>query len=190
MAKDKRSHDQKRKAKLAKRTQHQAADVTPFEGKKYQAPRWALIVTQTEMGVYEVILWTGHRLTNQHAEAAFIQLVRQLRMGLSPMLAEGEPPVVYTPGNEPEFLIWNIRRNWSIHFEERGIVAVEDLIGILRTLLYSIEAHAWNTGPTKGYVHFIEGYMRRLGAPRFIPPPPAPPPAAPEPDSPQPGPIP
>src|SRR5262249_43098399 len=126
MAKDKRSHDQKRKAKLAQRNRREAAttDVTPYEGRKYQAPRWAIARSQTEMAVYEAIIWTGHRLTNKHAGAAFTQLVRELRQGLSPVPLEAEPPLVYTPGQEAEFLIGNIRRNWGLLFQEHGKVAV------------------------------------------------------------------
>jgi hypothetical protein len=30
-------------------------------------------------------------------------------------------------------------------------------------LLYSIEAHAWNTGRSRGYVAFLDGFMRRMG---------------------------
>jgi hypothetical protein len=118
----------------------------------------------TRWAVYETITWSEHRLTNQDARAAFTQLAQDLRKGLSPVLKVDEPPVACTPGREKEFLIWNLRRNWGIFFHTQGEVPVADLIGILRALLYSIEAHAWNTGASRGYVHFIEGYMRAQGA--------------------------
>src|SRR5262249_19283838 len=45
-------------------------------------------------------------------------------------------------------------------------VATEDLVGILRTLLNSIEAHGWNTGAGRGYVSFLVGVMERGGIPQ------------------------
>jgi hypothetical protein len=51
MAKDKLSRDQKRKAKLAERKKHQLVSVTPYEGTKYQQPKWEPVVWQTEKTV-------------------------------------------------------------------------------------------------------------------------------------------
>ena len=43
--------------------------------------------------------------------------------------------------------------------EEAGPVDPKDLVGILRTLLHSIEAHAWHRGPERGYVSFLQEFM-------------------------------
>ena len=161
--KDRRSHDQKRKAKLSKRAAKQPpAEPTPYSGAKYRADRWAPQVYETELAVYETIRLSGRLLTNAQVKTAFVQLIGQLRKGVPAALPDGEPEVTFAAGNEVEFLVWNIRRHWRILFQEKGPVSKEDLIGILRTLLYSIEAHAWNTGVARGYVSFLEDFMQRL----------------------------
>lgn len=162
MSKDRRSHDQKRKAKLAKRAKRQPShEPEPYSGRKYQADRWVPHVYQTELAVYETIKLSNRRLTNDQVKAAFVGLIYHLRAGQPPLLPEGEPDRSLAPGSEVEFLTWNIRRHWGVLFREEGPVSPDDLIGILRTLLYSIEAHAWNKGPDRGYVRFLESFLER-----------------------------
>jgi hypothetical protein len=162
MSRHNQSHDQKRKAKLAKRAARRpVVDLTPYAGKKYQQDRWVPHVYQTELAVYETIHASGHLLTNDHVKAAFVQLIKHLGSGQPALLAEGDPDVLYAPGREVEYLIWNIRRHWGLLFAERGPVRDQDLIGILRTLLHSIKAQAWHSGPDRGYVHFLEHFIQR-----------------------------
>ncbi len=162
-----KSRDQKRKDKLAKRTQkdweRQRDAILPYDGTKYQAPEWVPQVSQTELAVYEAIVASGRRLTNDQVKTAFETLVRHLRDGQPALLPEGSPEVTFEAGAEVEFLVWNIRRHWGIAVERYGPVKTEDLIGILRTLLYSIEAHAWNTGRSLGYVAFLYKFIRDGG---------------------------
>lgn len=157
------SRDQKRKAKLAERAKKRpVSESLAYSGTKYQADRWTPHVYQTELAVYETIVLSDRRLTNSQVEAAFIQLIGRLRAGLTAPLQEEEPEVIFVAGSEVEFLMWNIRRNWRILFQEQGPVSTGDWVGILRTLLNSIEAHAWNTGRHRGYVHFLQGFMQRV----------------------------
>jgi hypothetical protein len=162
MAKDRRSRDQKRKAKLTRRTDRQRGDgPQPYAGKKYQGQRWVPHVYQTELAVYEAVLRSGRGLTNVQVRAAFVELIEHLRRGLSPLLPPDALAVPFAPGNEVHFLVWNIRRHWGLLFEEQGPVDPEDLIGILRTLLFSIEAQAWARGKDRGYVDFLYHFMQQ-----------------------------
>jgi hypothetical protein len=159
-ARERRSHDQKRKAKLARRAERETT-FEPLSSRKYQASRWTRHVYQTELGIYETILESERRLTNDQVRQALIRLIKHLHQGQPALLAEGEPAVSFQSGNEVEYLAWNIRRHWGLLFEEEGPVSNEDLIGILRTLLYSIQAHGWNTGASRGYVDFLDGFIQR-----------------------------
>ena len=151
MAKDRRSRDQKPKAKLVNRSRKQTAgDPLAYSGKKYQSDRWLPHVAETEQAVYGLIKFSQSRLTNDQVRTAFVQLIEHLRQGQPGPLSDGEPETAFSSGNEVEFLVWNIRRHWRILVEEEGPVAAEDLTGILRTLLHSIQAHAWNTGSGPG----------------------------------------
>ena len=118
-------------------------------------------VYQTELAIYEAIVLSGRRLTNEQVRAALVWLIKHLRSGQPAPLAEDEPEVAFAVGNEVEFLVWNIRQHWGILFQEQGPVRDDDLVGILRTLLNSIVAHAWQTGPSRGYVAFLDGFMQR-----------------------------
>jgi hypothetical protein len=167
MAKDRRSRDQKRKAKLTERTRRRGpVESLAYHGTTYQADEWVAHVFETEKAVYEAIKLSQGHLTNEQVREAFVQLIEELRKGQPGPLADGEAEVVFSAGKEREYIVWNIRRHWRILVEEVGPVAVDDLIGILRTLLGSIEAHGWNTGPGRGYVSFLVGFMERGEIPR------------------------
>ena len=162
MGKDRRTHDQKRKAKLAERAKKQRQNASlAYTGTKYQADRWVPHVQHTELAIYETIRLSERRLTNDQVEKALIHLIAQLRAGMHPLLPEGEPEVVFASGQEVEFLVRNIRRRWGILFEQWGPTPTDDLIGILRTLLNSIEAHAWHRGAESGYLAFLESFVQR-----------------------------
>lgn len=161
-AKERRSRDQKRRAKLAQRAKKQEpAGPLPYSGRKYQTERWVPHVYQTELAIYEAIVLSRRQLTNPQVREALVQLIGHLREGKPPLLAEDAPAIAFSVGNEVEFLVWNIRSHWRSLFEEQGPVSTEDLVGILRTLLHSIEAQAWARGPSRGYVSFLDEFMRQ-----------------------------
>ena len=163
MSKKKQSHDQKRKAKLAKRAERRPPEVDlAYEGSKYRADEWTEAVFATELGVYEAYVTLDRKLTNQQAKEAFTELITDLRDGMSPLLDAKEEDAEELD-HPVDFLIWNIRRSWTQFVEDESPLATKDMIGILRTLLYSIKAHAWNTGPSTGYLSFLEGFMKRGG---------------------------
>src|SRR5262245_11366926 len=123
-----------------------AEDVTPYEGSKYRADQWTDVFFEIEYSIYQAIQQSDHRLTNDQAEAAFKTLVRSLRRGEPAVPAEPMPPPIYVPGEEVAFLTAMIRQSWAALFADGRTVASGDLIGILRTLLFSMEAQAWDRG--------------------------------------------
>ncbi len=154
------SHDQKRKAKLAKRRDKAGPpEITPYEGSKYQAPRWTPFVYATEKAIYEVIVLSERRLTNDAVRRTFVELIYLLRSKVSAALPEGAPEVVFDLADPVPYLSYKIRLAWRTVQQESGPVRNDDWIGILRTLLNSIEAHAWNSGASRGYVVFLENFI-------------------------------
>lgn len=161
MAKKRLSHDQKRKAKLAKRAEKKGPMDTlpqPYEGERYRHDRWIPHVYATESGIYETIQLSRRQLTNEQVHAALIQLIKYLRRGQPILLPEGTPDLVYSPDKAVEYIMWNIRRHWGELFTDVGPVARDDLDGILRTLLFSMEAQAWDR--PGGYVDFLYHFMQ------------------------------
>jgi hypothetical protein len=156
------SKDQRRKDKLARRTKRQENAPTPYSGKKYRDGHWTRHVYATELAVYETIQASGRRLTNEQAREAFVTLIKALRSGAPAELGDDEPDLEYLAGQEVPYLIWNIRAHWTDFVLDHGPVATEDWIGILRTLLYSIESHGWHTGSGRGYLAFLEGFIGEM----------------------------
>lgn len=160
MAKKRLSHDQKRKAKLAKRARKEGPQESlpqPYEGERYRQPEWTTPVFATEKAIYEAIVLSDRTLTNQKVNAALVKLIQYLRRG-QPILLEADAPAVeYSAENAVEYLTWNMRRHWGELFHKHGPVAREHLDGILRTLLYSMEAQAW--ARPGGYVDFLYHFL-------------------------------
>ena len=158
---------QKRQTKLAKRARKERSSKpagsapTPYSGRKYQTERWVPLVYQTELAIYEAITLSRGRLTNKHVEVALVRLINDLRRGMPTALQDGEPEVPFAAGQEVEFLVWNIRRHWREPLDDEQPVSRDDRVGILRTLLHSIEAHGWNSGPNRGYVEFLASFLGR-----------------------------
>lgn len=132
----------------------------PYRGSKYQDPYWATPVFHTELGIYQTIQVSEKQLTNRDVKAAITELIRELNTGESPLPANDVPTASFNPGDPVPFLMARIRDNWKALFDAWGQVDREDLIGILRTLLNSIEAHAAHSDPERGYVAFLDGFLR------------------------------
>lgn len=158
------SRDQKRKVQLAEKAKRsrEMEIFTPFEGNRYRGPVWIPAVNATEAGICAVITESKRWLTNMQVRSALVTLIRHLRDGGPPSLADGEPEVPFSVERASECVFYNVRKSWRQLADNGEGIAASDYIGIARTLLYSIEAHAALT--PGGYVKFIEGFMSRTNS--------------------------
>lgn len=163
MAKKHLSHDQKRKAKLARRaSKAPPVETLAYSGNKFKTPEFSPVFLHTETGIYETFVMTDRKLTDADVQAALRELVLRLRQGPLPPLEETDRVEVIA-GQEKELIIRNIRRNWD-YMHESGIkVGRESLIGVLRTLLGSIEVWRTPSAQSRGYLHYIEGFLKKAG---------------------------
>lgn len=159
MAKRQLSRDQKRKAKLAQRAKRREPAVPPYEGRKYQSDAWIPHVFRTERGIYDIVLALGDRLSNRDVQHALEQLVIHLQKGHPVVLDDAELAAESEVATNVELVMHGIRRQWVRLFQEFGLVHRDDLIGICRTLLYSIEAHR---SISQGYINFLKKFMARM----------------------------
>jgi hypothetical protein len=163
MAKKHLSRDQKRKAKLAKRAAKQPkASPLAYTGNKYKTDELTDVYLATETGIYEAFVMTQRQLTDDLIEEALEGLVLQMREGdLLPL--EPAATVEVIPGQEADLVRDNVRRNWEHLFERRRHPGKEQVIGVLRTLLGSI--NVWRTPgkSSRGYLHYLEGFLRKAG---------------------------
>ena len=164
MPKDRRSRDQKRKDKLAKRNRKARQSVSlAYMGEKYKTDELIPIWMQTETGIYETFVMTDRKLLDQTVVTSLEKLIMRLRAGTLPPLRD-DTTIHYGVGEEGDLVIENIRRRWDLYFEDELRPPKDKLIGILRTILGSIEK-VRSPGPrSQSYMRHIAGFLtKKLG---------------------------
>jgi len=157
------SHDQKRKAKLKKRAERgRRHEVMAYAGAKYQGDEYVPIVFATENGVLESHVLLERSLTDDDVEEAIESLVVQLRGNLAPYPSKEE--AYDLPGEPRDLIIANIRRNWLNLLDEDGRgPGRDDLIGVLRTILGSVELRRDPGRESRGYLNYLERFLAKMG---------------------------
>lgn len=164
MAKKSRlNRDQKRKAKVTKeRKAHPASGVLPYKGNTYKSPELAQTMFYTELGIHEADVMSDRSLTDDDVRDALEQLVLDMRQG--PLPPQSDSNHFTDTGVPTDTIAWNIRRNWKRLYEEAPNPGREKLIGVLRTLLDSINTWSTPSPASRGYLHFVEGFLKKSGA--------------------------
>jgi len=164
MAKDKRTRDQKRKAKLAKeRQQASRSHSLAYMGSRYKTEELIPMLMNVEIGIYESYVITDRKLLDQTIKDALEALIRKMQAGtLSPLSDTAE--FRYAVGQEEDLVITNIRRNLALHFATAWRPPKDQRIGVLRTVLGSVETMRSHGPRSQSYMHHIAGFLtKKLG---------------------------
>jgi hypothetical protein len=164
MAKDKRNRDQKRKDKLAKKQRGLRKSTSlAYMGDKFKSDELIPTWMHAEIGIYESYVMTDRRLLDQTVATAVEKLIRQMRTGSLPI--DSDPAEIhYEIGQEEDLVIGNIVRNWAIHFQSEWRPPRDQRIGVLRTILGSIEKMRAPGPRSQSYMHHITGFLtKQLG---------------------------
>ncbi len=160
---DRRSHDQKRKAKLKKRAERSRKhEPLAYAGNRYKKEEFVMPLFHAEMGIYEAFVLTDRALTDDTVQAALEDFIEELREGTLSPLADAERYDM-SDEDEEDMIVWNIRRNWQMLSEEQPLPRKEDLVGILRTILHSLEVWHAKGVLSQGYLRYLEGFMKEAG---------------------------
>lgn len=164
MAKDKRTRDQKRKAKLAKNRQVASKSQSlAYTGTRYKTEELIETLMHAEIGIYEAFVISDRRLLDLTVKSALETMIKQMRTGTLPPRSDASP-ISFQPGHEQELIIVSIRRNWVMLFETAARPSKEERIGVLRTILGSLEAMRTASPASQGYLlHIAEFLTKRLG---------------------------
>jgi hypothetical protein len=164
MAKDRRSRDQKRRDKLAKKARSaRKAESLAYMGEKFKTDELIPTWMQTEIGIYEAYVMTDRKLLDQTVVNALETLIKQLRAGTSSPLSDSAQ-LHYEIGQEAELVVGMIHRRWAQHFETEWRPARDQRIGVLRTILGSIEKLRTPGPRSQSYLHHIAGFLtKKLG---------------------------
>jgi len=158
----KSSHDQKRKAKLKKRAERARQNESlAYTGNKYRADKYTPIFFATERGLFESHVLLDRALTDDDVHRAIESLVIQLRGSLPPYPSEEEAGEL--PDDNHGVVIASIRRNWLDLLEDGRGPSRDDLIGVLRTILSSIEFRRLPEKGSRAYLVYLEGFLAKMG---------------------------
>jgi hypothetical protein len=163
MSKDQR-RDRKRRKKLEKEKRRaRSSQSLAYHGKQFKTDELVSTWMHTEIGIYETYIMTDRKLVDQTVASALETLIRKMRTGSLPPLTETDE-VHYDVGREDDLVIENIRRNWATHFATEWQPPKDKLIGVLRTILGSLETMK-SAGPrSQSYLKHIAGFLtKKLG---------------------------
>ena len=155
-----RKRNKKRKAERARRSRKPVS--LAYRGNKYKTDELAPVIFQTEVGIYQTFVMTDRKITDHTVRSALEKLILQVRLGSLPPL-EDTTNVDYVEGGEQDLLIWSIRCNWQHFFQTEPHPGRDKLIGVLRTILGSIEVWGSISPVSRGYLHFVEEFVSDLG---------------------------
>lgn len=166
MKKNQLSRDQRRRAKLAKRRPDSGGFGPRSQNRsisgKYRKARFAEPVYYTELGILVSYVMTQKRLTDDMVREGIKRLIARLDAGSVQFPPIDDPDLFDSP--EPaNFLIWNIGDQWRRLYARGARLAIKDLIGILRTVLDSVDVWATGAKDSRGYLTYLEGFMEKLG---------------------------
>ncbi|WP_205678923.1 hypothetical protein [Aquisphaera insulae] len=163
MAKKNLSRDQKRKAKLKKRAERsRPQESLAYSGNKYRTAELVPVMLRTEVGIYESYVMLDPDLTDNDVQSAIERMIIQLRDGTLSPLPDPEDPDEDEVDAE-DFIRERIRRNWQVYSETKALPPKDDLIGILRTILNSLDIWRWKEMSPQGYYKFLKGFMKDAG---------------------------
>lgn len=155
----KESHDQKRKRKLEERKRKaRQVESLAYLGDKYKTEDLVRSLMHTEIGIYQTYVMTDRTLVDQTAKSGLESLIKQMRSGALPPLPD-TIEIHYEVGREEDLLIHNIRRSWSDHFATEWKPPKDDLIGVLRTILGSIERVKAPGPQSQAYLRHIARFL-------------------------------
>ena len=161
------SRNQKRQQKLAKRERRRpAASSLAYTANQYKNPGLVEPLYETEMGIYEGFVVSGRGLTDDGVEKELVELISELRQRPAAELIFqelGEEGVL-----EGGWITSAVLQRWRRMLEERTLPARDDLIGILRTILGSLDVWRSKSAISRGYLNYLEGFMNKLGVRVYV----------------------
>ena len=134
-----------------------------YHGNKFKKKELVSTWMHAEIGIYQTYVVTNRKLIDQTVVSSLEKLIGMMRKGTLPELSE-TGKIDYDVGNEEDLVIENIRRSWADHFATEWKPSGDQLVGVLRTILASIEK-VKSPGPrSQSYMRHIAGFLtKKLG---------------------------
>lgn len=153
-----RGREKKRKGKDRRRFRQSVS--LAYTGNKFKTKELVQVHLRAELGIYETFVMTDRELTDRIVHSALEKLILRMRKGPQPPVEE-EESVRHVEGEEDELVISNLRRNWQDLFETEPRPSRDTLVGVLRTILRSVELWKSASPTSRGYLRHIEGFLTK-----------------------------
>jgi len=142
----------RRQARVRIKVERQAEQRLPraYHGAKYKTAEYVEPMFCTERGIYRAFVASGRTLCDLDVRNALEGLIGGLRQG----------QVHAAGGTCDDVVSQMIRASWE---EMPSLPAPDDLVGLLRTILGSIEVWSTRRANARGYLSYLEGFMRKAG---------------------------
>jgi hypothetical protein len=151
--KERRSHAHRERAAVGERARRSRL---AYHGTKYQTEELIETLFRAEVGIYESFVMSDHCLIDQDVTSALTSLIDELRR---PALADLQDTMVAPDTHDEELVLWCIRRQWQELYAEQPEPDIAKQVGVLRTILGSVEV--WSSpGPqSQGFLKYLEGFL-------------------------------
>jgi hypothetical protein len=161
-----KTKEQRRRHKKQKRQRRESErrqeTVLPYRGTKYRNEQTVLLHVATEAAILECDVMSRRRLTDHHVRRALSALALGIRQGTLP----AQPPGADSDaagGTLEDLVMWSIRGHWRDYVREHGDPREDMFVGVLRSVLASVETWGSIAPNSRGYLKYIEGFLKEVG---------------------------
>ncbi len=154
------SRDQKRKQNLAKRSQRQPeSNSSAYTGNRYKSKELVRPLFEIEQAIYQAYVLSERGLADDDVEEELEGLIEDLRTRPASELVYAPHDLASPRGYVEQLVIFAFKAM----LERRTLPNRDDLIGVLRTILGSLEIWRSKSVSSRGYLSYLEGFMKKLG---------------------------
>lgn len=157
MSKLSKKQEKKRQQRQRERQKNNPA-VLAYYGNKYRTEALVMPLMRTETAILEAFTILDRELTDHDVGRALVRLIDLVRRGEMPP-SDAKPSIA---ADDPAGAIVELVR---FKWRDMGgqLPGRDNLIGILRTILGSVENHKTPNPRSQNYLNFIEGFLAKLG---------------------------
>ncbi len=164
--KKQRKLDKKRKAKRQRNLRSKKKETLAYSGMKYKTEELTPLIFETERAIHEAFMISRRDFTDHDVRRALETMIRRLRQNRLSLGEEtnSETECDRTAGNAEELIVWSILFHWKQSFETQPRPSRDKTVGVLRTILGSIDVWGSIDPKSRGYLDYIEDFLGQLGA--------------------------
>jgi hypothetical protein len=157
--------DKKRKARRQKDLQARKKESLAYSGMKYKTDELVPFIFATERAIHEAFVITRRDFTDHDVRKALEIMIGRIRQNrLLPGERTGsEAERGQNAGNAAEFIVCNILFHWRTFFQTQSHLCRDKIVGVLRTILGSIDVWGNVSPKSRGYLEYIEDFLGQLG---------------------------